>query len=71
MAGSCVFIIVMISDRLKKRFYSLLEREKGKEKKREKNINMRKKHRLVASHMCPDQELNPNSGKWPDWESNP
>ena len=29
------------------------------EKERERNINVREKYCLVASHMCPDQELNP------------
>ena len=36
-----------------------LEREEGKEKEREKNIDVKEKQRLVASHMHPDQGPNP------------
>ena len=35
-------------------FNLLLEREKRRKKEGERNINVRKKHRLVASHMCPN-----------------
>ena len=31
---------------------------------------MREKHRLAASHTCPDWGLNCNLGMHPDWESN-
>ena len=44
-------------------------RESGRE--RERNINVREKHQLVAFHMCPDRGLNPNLGLHPDQESNP
>ena len=40
-------------------FYLLnlfLERGEGSKKEIEKNINMREKHQLVASHTCPDRE---------------
>ena len=45
-----------------------LEKGDGKEKERERNINMRVKHWLVVSHMCPDQEryLTHNPGVWLD-----
>ena len=38
----------------------ILERETGREMEgqRERNINVKEKHRLVASHMCPNQRLN-------------
>ena len=35
-------------------FSLLLEREEGREE-RERNIDVREKHQLVASCMCPDQ----------------
>ena len=35
----------------------ILKREEGRE--RERNINVRMKHRLVAFGTCPDQGLNP------------
>ena len=41
----------------KKRFYLFLEKEEG----RERNMEMREKHRPVASGMCPDQGPNPQS----------
>ena len=37
--------------------YVFLERGRGREKE-ERNIDMRDKHHLVASHMHPDQESN-------------
>ena len=36
--------------------YLFLERGEGRGKEREKNINVREKHRSVVSHTCPDQE---------------
>ena len=48
--------------------YSLcLEKGKG-EKKRERNIDVREKHRSVPSHMLSNQ--GPNLDMCPDWESN-
>ena len=44
-------------------FFFFLKRQKGREGGRgggERNINMREKHRLAASCMCPDWELNRN-----------
>ena len=43
---------------LKDFIYLNLERGKGREKERERKINVREKHRLVAFHMCLDQRLN-------------
>ena len=49
---------------LKKDFiYLFLEREEGREIKREKNIDVREKHQLVASPMRPS-----NPGMCPNWE---
>ena len=42
--------------------YLCIFRERGREEeKRERNINVYDKHRLVASHMHPDQGPNPQS----------
>ena len=41
------------------RFYFFLERGEGREKERERNINVREKYRSVSSHTCPNQGLNP------------
>ena len=47
--------------------YLFLERGEGREKKRERNMDIREKHRPVASLMCPDQGLNPQCrhASWP------
>ena len=67
----------MLEDRLKeKKFffedftYLLLKRRRGTEKKRERNIDVTKKHQSVASHTCPDWERTCNPGTSPDQESN-
>ena len=47
-----------------KRFYLYLERGEGREKERERNISVREKHLLVASHMHPltaDWTCNPDT----------
>ena len=41
-----------------------------REKERERNIDMREKHRLVASLMPPTRDLACNPSMCPDWESN-
>ena len=38
----------------KEGIYLFLERGEGREKERERNIDVREKHRLVASHTAPD-----------------
>ena len=40
-------------------FIDFRERERERERERARNINVRQKHLLVASHMCPNQGLNP------------
>ena len=50
--------------------YLFLEREEGREEKRERNRNMREKHQSVASHMPPTGDLARNTGMCPDWELN-
>ena len=50
--------------------YLFLERGEKREKEREKNINVREIHRLVASHMPPTGGLAGNPGMCPDWDSN-
>ena len=44
--------------------------EKGKEKERKRNIDMREKHGLVASHTCPNQgpKPQPRHVPWPGIE---
>ena len=50
-----------------KRFYwFILERQEGREKEREGNIDVWEIHRLVASHMPPTQDLACNPGMCPD-----
>ena len=45
-------------------------RERGKERGRQKNINVRETHQLVACHMCLDQgDSTCNPGMCPDWKS--
>ena len=50
--------------------YLFLERGKGKVTERERNINVREKHRLVASCRCPIWDQTQNVGMSPDRESN-
>ena len=47
-----------------------LERGEGREKERERNINVRQKHSSVASGVPPTRDLACNPGRCPDWESN-
>ena len=49
--------------------YLFLERE-GREKQRERNINVWEKHQLIASHMPPVGDLALNPGVCPDGELN-
>ena len=49
--------------------YLFLEKGEGKEKEREKNIDVWEKHPLVAS-VPPAGDLAHNPGMCPDWESN-
>ena len=49
-----------------KRFYLFLEREEGKEEEREGNIDVREKHQLVASCMCPEWGPDRNPGMCPE-----
>ena len=50
--------------------YLFLQRRERWEKEREKNINVWKKHQLVASHMPPFGDLTHNPGLCSDWELN-
>ena len=60
-----------IGGALKKRFYLFIfERGEGREKESARNIDVREKHRLVASHMLPLQGWNCNPGMCPEWKSN-
>ena len=45
--------------------YLFIFREKGREKERERNIDVREKHQSVASRLCTDQGLNPQAGYVP------
>ena len=48
----------------------VFEREEKGEKKRERNIDVQKKHQLAASLMCLTGDLALNPGMCPDQESN-
>ena len=48
--------------------YLFLERGEGREKERERNIDVQEIHWSVAFHMPPTGD--PNPGMCPDWESN-
>ena len=50
--------------------YLLLDRGEGREKKRERNIDVREKRPLVASHTPPTGDLAHNPGMCPDWDLN-
>ena len=50
--------------------YFFRDRGEGKEKDMERNINVREKHRSVASCTCPTRDQTCNPGTCPDWESN-
>ena len=50
--------------------YLLLERREGKEKERERNMDVQEIYRLVASPTPPTGDLVCNPGMHPDWESN-
>ena len=50
--------------------YSLLEKGEGREKKRERNINVREIHGSVASSTPPTGDLACNPDTYPNWELN-
>ena len=50
---------VLVCHLLKDFIYLFLERREGREKKRERNIDVREKHQLVVSHTCPNSGPNP------------
>ena len=50
--------------------YLPLERGKGREKERDRNIDVGEKHPSVASRMPPPGDLAHNLGMCPDWELN-
>ena len=50
--------------------YLFLEREEGREKERERHIDVREKHLSAVSCMHPEQGAGHNPGMCPDWESN-
>ena len=50
--------------------YLLLERGEGKEKERERNIDVQEIHQLVASSTPPTGDLAQNPGMCLDWELN-
>ena len=52
--------------------YLILETgEEGREKERERNMNVREKRGSVSSCTCPSGDLARNPGMCPDWELNP
>ena len=48
----------------------ILKGREGREREREKNIDVREKHQLVASCTCPNCDQTCNVGKCPDQELN-
>ena len=48
----------------------ILERGEGREKEKERNIDVKEKHSSVASHTHPDRDQAQNPGMCPDWELN-
>ena len=50
----CLFFLSFFLNPHLKICFSLDFRERNGERERERNIDVRKKHILVASHMCPD-----------------
>ena len=51
-------------------FIYFLERGEGREKEKERNINVREIHQLVAAYMARTGHLARKPGMCPDWESN-
>ena len=49
--------------------YVFLEKGEGREKERERNINMQEEHQTVASCTPPARDLAHNLGRCPDQES--
>ena len=49
--------------------YLFLERGGGREKEKERNMDVWKTHLTVACCTCPTGDLAHNPGKCPDWES--
>ena len=47
-----------------------LERREGREKERERNIDMRQKPQWDSSRTCLTGDQTHNPGIFPDWESN-
>ena len=52
------------------RLYLFLERGKGREKERERSIDVQEIHQLVASPTCPTRDLAHNPGMCPELELN-
>ena len=64
-------LVFFLKDFFLLRFYLfILKRGEDREKERERNINVREKHRLAASHMSPNWDQAHNPGMCPDPEWN-
>ena len=66
----CPCILFFYIFNIFKRFYLLLERGEGREKERDRNIDVLDIHQLVASCTPPIGELACNPGVCPNWELN-
>ena len=69
---SLIWIVVLLRDFtffFFFKFFFILREGEGKEKKREKSINVREKHQLVDSECAPTR-TEPATRMYPDWESN-
>ena len=65
--------ITSLTDFFKKKkdfIYLFLQRGEGREKEREKNIDVWRIHPSVASRTSTTGDLAHNPGMYPDWESN-
>ena len=68
VAVSYTFFLVFIF--FFKNLCYFLEMGEGREKERERNMDVWEKHWSVASHMPPTGDLSQNPGMCPDWELN-
>ena len=69
-SGEALDIYFLIFYLFFKRFYLFIFREKGREKERKRNTDVREVRQLGVSHMPAAGNLAHNPGRCPDWELN-